>query len=310
MNNFDLTKYLAEGKLLKEELTWYVEDENEDIRFQNDAYLKEVGDKIKELHPDISSEDLNKIIIMTGEQYSREEDFHGDSIPSGNFVKAAVEIYQTDVLGSEDDEDFDEWAPENLDGDFPKRSIFAGWTQAQYDAYQEEPRKYEKYLGGGSFNLAEGIIKENIDMAVINSHDDYYDLYIGNKAEHDAADEEEQFSDEYMIDLKPGMYQMIYWNDEGPDYMNFDNKLEYVKETISGFWGEDYFIEEFGIEDLMDAAGDNWGSAFDKHLEDNLDMYYEKLNEFINNSYPDGDSASGVVLLVNGKVVAGKATEL
>ena len=42
----------------------------------------------------------------------------------------------------------------NLDGDFPKDSIFAGWTQAQYDAYQEEPRKYEKYLGGGSFELS------------------------------------------------------------------------------------------------------------------------------------------------------------
>ena len=163
MDNFDLRKYLAEGKLLKEELTWYVEDENEDIRFQNDEYLEEVGKKIKEIHPDISSEDLNKIIIMTGEQYSREEDFHGDSIPSGNFVEAAVEIYQTDVLGSggdKDDEDFDEWAPENLDGDFPKDSIFAGWTQAQYDAYQEEPRKYEKYLGGGSFNLSEGNFDE------------------------------------------------------------------------------------------------------------------------------------------------------
>ena len=43
--------------------------------------------------------------------------------------------------------------------------------------------------------LTEGVIKENIDMAVINSHDSYQDLYIGNKAEHDAADEEEQFSD-------------------------------------------------------------------------------------------------------------------
>ena len=182
------------------------------------------------------------------------------------------------------------------------------------DIGQDIPRgtHNQKYKGeGGTYVVvSEGVIKENIDMAVINSHDSYQDLYIGNKAEHDATDEEEQFSDEYMIDLKPGMYQMIYWNDEGPDYMNFDNKLEYVKETISGFWGEDYFIEEFGIEDLMDAAGDNWGSAFDKHLEDNLDMYYEKLNEFINNSYPDGDSASGVVLLVNGKVVAGEATEL
>jgi hypothetical protein len=182
------------------------------------------------------------------------------------------------------------------------------------DIGQDIPRgtHNQKYKGeGGTYVVvSEGVIKENIDMAVINSHDSYQDLYIGNKAEHDAADEEEQFSDEYMIDLKPGMYQMIYWDDEGPDYMNFDNKLEYVKESISGFWGEDYFIEEFGIEDLMDAAGDNWGSAFDKHLEDNLDMYYEKLNEFINNSYPDGDSASGVVLLVNGKVVAGEATEL
>ena len=153
-------------------------------------------------------------------------------------------------------------------------------------------------------------LKENIDMATILSHDDYYNLYIGNKAEHDAADEEEQFSGEYMIDLKPGMYQMIYWNDEGPDYMNFDNKLEYVKESIANYWGENNFIEYFEIEDEIDAAGDNWESVFDKHLEDNLDMYYEELNKLINNSYPDGDSASGVVLLVNGKVVAGKAREL
>ena len=158
--------------------------------------------------------------------------------------------------------------------------------------------------------LTEGIIKENIDMAVINSHDDYYDLYIGNKAEHDAADEEEQFSDEYMIDLKPGMYQMIYWNDEGPDYTNFDSKEEYIKDAIAGLWGEDHFIEEFGIEAQLDAAGDNWESVFNKHVEDNLDMYYEELNKLINNSEADGDSASGVVLLVNGKVVAGEATEI
>ena len=90
-------QYLTEG-VIKEELTWYIEDENEDIRFQNDEYLREVEKKIKEIHPDISDEDLNKIIIMTGEQYSREEDFHGDSITSDNFVTAAVEIYQTDIL--------------------------------------------------------------------------------------------------------------------------------------------------------------------------------------------------------------------
>jgi hypothetical protein len=159
--------------------------------------------------------------------------------------------------------------------------------------------------------LAEGrLLKENIDMATILSHDDYKELYIGNRAEHDASHEEEQFSDEYMINLEPGMYQMIYWDDEGPDSMAFDNKLEYVKEAIAGFWGEDGFIEYFGIEDEVNAAGDNWESVFDKHVEDNLDMYYEELNKLINNSEADGDSASGVVLLVNGKVVAGEATDI
>ena len=44
MDNFDLRKYLAENKLIKEELTWFIDDENTDVRYKNDAYLKEVGD--------------------------------------------------------------------------------------------------------------------------------------------------------------------------------------------------------------------------------------------------------------------------
>ena len=94
----DKLSSLAENKLLKEELTWFIDDENSDVRYKNDAYLKEVGDKIKDLYPDISDKDLNKIIIMTGDQYSQQEDFHGDSIPSNHFADAAVEIYQTDIL--------------------------------------------------------------------------------------------------------------------------------------------------------------------------------------------------------------------
>jgi len=159
--------------------------------------------------------------------------------------------------------------------------------------------------------LAEGkLLKENIDMATILSHDDYKELYIGNRAEHDASHEEEQFSDEYIIDIKPGMYQMIYWDDEGPDHIVFDNKLDYVLGSIANFWGEDQFIEKFGFEDEVNAAGDNWESVFDKHVADNLDMYYEELNKYINNSEADGDSASGVVLLQNGKVVAGEAIDI
>ena len=98
MDYEDQLPYLEENKLIKEELTWFIDDENSDVLYKNDAYLKEVGDKIKELYPDISDEDLNKIIVMTGDQYSQQEDFHGDSIPSNHFADAAIEIYQTDIL--------------------------------------------------------------------------------------------------------------------------------------------------------------------------------------------------------------------
>ena len=185
------------------------------------------------------------------------------------------------------------------------KTVFPTDLQSFVDSLDNTERE------GLKSDLAEGrLLKENIDMATILSHDDYYELYIGNRAEHDASPEEDQFSDEYMINLKPAMYQMIYWNDEGPDYNAYDSKEEYIKDTIGGFWGEDHFIEKFGIEAELDAAGDNWVSVFHKHIEDNPDMYYEELNKLINNSEPDGDSSSGVVLLQNGKVVAGEATDI
>ena len=34
-------------------------------------------------------------------------------------------------------------------------------------------------------------------------------------------------------------------------------------------------------------------------------MYFEELNKLINNSYPDGDSANGVILLVEGELISG-----
>ena len=130
---------------VKKELTWYIEDENEDIRFQNDEYLREVGKKIKEIHPDISDEDLDKIIIMAGEQYSREEDFHGDSITSSNFVKAAVEIYQTDILAEEvkeprelDEIDLDELLAElELDENDRTRAEEEGYKDGMKDEKED-----------------------------------------------------------------------------------------------------------------------------------------------------------------------------
>tara|TARA_R100000781_G_scaffold114670_1_gene86088 strand:+ start:1012 stop:1557 length:546 start_codon:yes stop_codon:yes gene_type:complete len=165
----------------------------------------------------------------------------------------------------------------------------------------------KKYLAEGKL-LKEN---ENYNAAWIMSHSEYYDIYIGTKKSFhedylqggDASFGGE--AEDYLIDLDPGKFQMIYWDDDGPNSISFNTKEEYVKESIANFWGEDGFIEFFEIEDEIDAAGDNWESVFDKHVEDNLDMYYKELNNLINNSYPDGDSASGVVLLVDGKEVAG-----
>jgi len=146
--------------------------------------------------------------------------------------------------------------------------------------------------------------------AYIQSHEDYEYLYLTNEESlnqllSDYKEDGDNWEPEYIIDIDEGKFQMIYWHDEGPDSMSFDSKLDYVGEAIASFWGEDYFIEEFGIEDELDAVGDNWKSVFDKHIEDNLDMYFEELNKCINNSYPDKDSAHGVALLVDGELISG-----
>jgi len=149
-----------------------------------------------------------------------------------------------------------------------------------------------------------------INKATIANHSDYEDLYIGNTSDFENLPDNIKFSAEYMIDVDPGMYQMIYWNDEGPDSMSYNSKKEYVIESITNFWGEDQFIQKFQIEDKIDEAGDNWKSIFDKHVEDNLDTYFKELKAYTNNSYPDKDSACGVVLLENDKIIAGKANKI
>tara|TARA_Y100000766_G_C18852115_1_gene578710 strand:- start:30 stop:1421 length:1392 start_codon:yes stop_codon:yes gene_type:complete len=168
-------------------------------------------------------------------------------------------------------------------------------------------------------DLAEGKLlneNENYDAAWIASHSDYYDIYIGTKKSFYEDQEEEDASfggeaEDYLIDLDPGKYQMIYWHDEGPENMSFNDKLEFVKESIYNFWGEDGFIEKFpGLEDELDPLYDEdnpdvYWNAFEEHMKDNLDKYYEIMKDMINNSYPDGDSSRGVVLLVDGKEVAG-----
>ena len=171
----------------------------------------------------------------------------------------------------------------------------------------------KKYLAEGKL-LKEN---ENYNAAWIMSHSDYYDIYIGTKKsfyEDQEEGEDASFggeAEDYLIDLDPGKYQMIYWDDDGPNNMSFNDKLEFVKESIYNYWGESNLIEQFpGLEDKLDPLYDKdnpdvYWNAFEEHMKDNLDKYYEIMKGMINNSYPDGDSANGVVLLVDGKEVAG-----
>ena len=335
MDNFDLKKYLAEGRLFENEYF--------------DVY-HEAGDKL-ENHPNYNKlvsilkdkgfePDGNPYSDGTGRRdvhgvwdvfksYTTEPGARGTTLTKANakdindaLRQAGIEDIKATPSNSYSfrlkvnnlaegrlfEEDFknpilDKYLKLKKSIDY--KTVFPTDLQSFVDSLDNTERE------GLESDLAEGkLLKENIDMATILSHDDYHELYIGNRAEHDASSEEEQFSDEYMIDLKPGMYHMIFWNDEGPDYNVYDSKEEYVKDAIGDFWGEDHFESKFGLTDELDAAGDNWESVFHKHIEDNIDMYYEELNKLTNNSEADGDSAKGVVLLQNGKVVAGEATDI
>jgi len=156
--------------------------------------------------------------------------------------------------------------------------------------------------------LAEGkLLKENVTKAYIWSHEDYYDLYLTNDQGLKKDIEFNETEPEYITDVPSGMYQMIDWNDEGPFATSYNSKLEFVIGAIKNHWGEDQFIEDFGIEDEIDAAGDDWDKVFDKHVKENLDKYYDKLLKMSDAVEPDGDSGSGVVVLEKGKIVAGEA---
>ena len=94
MDNFDLRKYLAEGRLLKEELTFSFDEYSYEI--DDDAYQAEVEAGIKAQLPNISDEVLQAIIDSSVEYYydERKED-----VPSSDIVDMAVDYYNDEMVG-------------------------------------------------------------------------------------------------------------------------------------------------------------------------------------------------------------------
>ena len=61
-----LAKAWAKDKLSSlEELTWFIDDENSDVRYKNNAYLKEVGDKKAVNYGQIMNIYLNLDMVST-----------------------------------------------------------------------------------------------------------------------------------------------------------------------------------------------------------------------------------------------------
>ena len=94
MDNFDLKKYLAEGRLLKEELTFSFDEYSYEI--DDDAYQAEVEAGIKAKLPNISNEVLQAIIDSSVEYYYDQRE---ENVPSSDIVDMAVDYYNDEMTG-------------------------------------------------------------------------------------------------------------------------------------------------------------------------------------------------------------------
>ena len=94
MNNFDLKKYLAEGRLFKEELTYDFDEVNDAI--YDPAYKAEVEKGIMKELPNISDEILQELIDSVVEYYSDEGE---EDVPSSDVIDMAVDYYNEEMTG-------------------------------------------------------------------------------------------------------------------------------------------------------------------------------------------------------------------
>ena len=117
--------------------------------------------------------------------------------------------------------------------------------------------------------LAEGkLLKESIDVAYFWGHDDYENFYLSSKSEYDQEVKDDGEPDTVKM-IPPAKVNYIHWNDE---FIRVDSYNS---------------IDEF-LDETSDDFGGNINTA----------------EEIINDSYPDGSSSNGEVLLIDGKVVA------
>ena len=118
MDNFDLRKYLAEGRLFEEENPiWIIDsfEDSADIEQAGPAYKKAVVAIIKAKHSNISNEDLEKSIKVTNDYWYDEardnakgSDPEDIKVSAEEFADLAIEYYEDALIPYSGDEEEDD----------------------------------------------------------------------------------------------------------------------------------------------------------------------------------------------------------
>jgi len=103
MDNFDLRKYLAEGKLIKEELTYQFSEYDFDIT-KEPGYQEEIIKKIKSIYPNIENDIMMRMIRDSEDYYyseARSENKLGrdyEPVGSDEFADSIIMSYRDQYL--------------------------------------------------------------------------------------------------------------------------------------------------------------------------------------------------------------------
>ena len=177
MNNFDLKKYLAEGRLFEEvNPIWVIDafEDSADIEQAGPAYKEAVIDIIKSKHPDISDKDLEASVeVMNVTWYDKARSNAKGSEPeeikvsAEYFADGAIEHYEYVLMGNGDRmDDFDKRLNALVkDSKHPTLNL-----KYFSDRHEKEFRNYaEKYLKPTNASY------EEIRSALLDYTRKYYD---------------------------------------------------------------------------------------------------------------------------------------
>ena len=106
MDTFNLREYLKNNPLLKEDITWEIDEFNDsaDISDAPDGYREEIEMLVKQAEPEISDADLKTTLDTINDYYYREARKNAKSnspepmsISSKDFANNVIGVYQDDI---------------------------------------------------------------------------------------------------------------------------------------------------------------------------------------------------------------------